>query len=528
MKNIILIIILGLANFLFGQKTVDAELNNITLYLDGAKVERNLNLKLNAGEQKIVITGLSEKLEDQSVRINTKSEVKVLSVTTRKNYLTKTTSGLMLKEVKDSINFLTLENDDLMDRLDALMAERSILDVNQKLSLQDISSVEKLKELADYFGKRTLELNRVTTQLDRSLKRNETAINKFRNHLSSNQNVKTKSFKEIVLVVKSKTSQTADFDIEYIVNSAGWVPAYDIRVSDLSKPIILEYKSQVYNNTGVDWNNVNFFLSTADPRKSATKPTLKSWVIKNNSYEKDYGSIGGANHENNGKSITKDGIVYEEINIPELSMEFKIEDDYSIPSDAKPYLVEVTQFELNATYKHFAVPKIEQAVFLLARISGWEDLNLIEGDANIYFGGSYVGESYIKTSGVADTLDISLGRDNKVSIERTKVRDYTDNKVLGSNRKDILEFEMVVKNLRNTPIEIEIQDQVPVSGDDDIVIDVVTVDGAVHDLKSGILTWSIVAESGKSVKKDLSFSIKYPKHMSISKQKSMKAVRAKF
>lgn len=528
MKYITLLVALSYSILSLGQKSVEAKLSNITLYLDGAKIERNLNTKLKPGEQKIIITNLSEKLENQSVRVNSKSDVKVLSVTTRENYLTKTTDGMMLKEVKDSINFLTIQNQDLADRMDALRSERNILEVNQEMSIQDVSTVEKLKELASYFGKRTLELNRSATKMEVSMQRNETAINKFRNHLSSNQNVKTKAFKEIILVVKSSTSQSVNFNIEYLVNSAGWVPAYDLRVSELSKPIILEYKSQVYNNTGVNWQGVNFFLSTADPRKSASKPMLQSWVIKNNSYDKDFGNIGGTSRESSGKSVTRDGIEYEEISIPELSMEFKIEDQYSIPSDAKPYLVEVTQFELNASYKHFAVPKVEQAVFLLARISGWEDLNLIEGNANIYFGGSYVGESYIKTSGVSDTLDISLGRDNKVSIERTKVRDFTDNKMLGSTRKDLLEFEMVVKNLRDTPIEVEVQDQVPVSGDDDIVIDAVNVDGASHDLKSGILTWSIVAESGKSVKKDLSFSIKYPKHMSISKQKSMRAVRAKF
>jgi uncharacterized protein (TIGR02231 family) len=511
-----------------GQKSVEANLSNITLYLDGAKIERNLSMKLIAGSQKIIITNLSEKLENESVRVNSKSAVKVLSVTTRENYLTKTADGMMLKEVQDSISFLTRQNKDLEDRMDALLAERNILEVNQKLSVQDVTSVENLKDFANYFGKRILELNRSATKMEVSLQRNAGAISKFRNHLSSNQNVKTKAFKEIVLVVKSNSSQTVNFNIEYLVNSAGWVPTYDLRVSELSKPIVLEYKSQVYNNTGVNWEGVNFFLSTADPRKSASKPTLKSWVIKNNNYEKDFGNIGGASYDNNNKSVTKDGIEYEEISIPELSMEFKIEDQYAIPSDAKPYLVEVTEFELNASYKHYAVPKVEQAVFLLARISGWEDLNLIEGNANIYFGGSYVGESYIKTTGVSDTLDISLGRDNKVSIERVKTKDYTDNKVLGSSRKDILEFEMVVKNLRNAPVEVEIQDQVPISGDDDIVIDVVNVDGANHDLKSGILTWTVIAESGKSLKKDLSFSIKYPKHMSISKQKSMKAVRAKF
>ena len=528
MRKIIIALLIFTTWHMHSQKVVDAAMTNVTLYLDGAKVQRALEVKLGAGEHKLVITNLSEKMEDQTVRVNTENDVKVLSVTTRKNFLTKTTDGLMLKEVRDSVDILTRQNIDIQDRLDALLTEKTVLNVNQKMSYESVSSVDKLKELASFFGKRTLELNRSTSELEAQLSRNNQAIQKFQNHLSSNQNVKTKSFKEIVMVIKSSSAQTVSFHVEYLVNSSGWVPTYDLRVSDLSKPMKLDYKAQVYNNTGVDWKNVKFYLSTADPRKSATKPTLKSWVIKNNDYDKDYGKIGGGNYENRGNSITKDGIVYEEIDIPELSMEFEIKDKYDIPSDAKPYLVEVTQFELNATYKHYAVPKIEQAVFLLARISGWEDLNLIEGEANIYFGGSYVGESYIKTSGVSDTLDISLGRDNKVSIERTKVRDFTDSKMIGNSKKDILEFQMVVKNLRNTPIEIEIQDQVPVSGDDDIVIDVVNIDGAKHDLKSGILKWEIVAESGKSVKKDLSFSIKYPKHMSISKQNSMKAVRAKF
>jgi uncharacterized protein (TIGR02231 family) len=529
MKTTIYLLAILFAQSTLAQSIVKSQLSEITLYLDGAKILRTSNIALKKGEQKIVITDISNKIEDNSVRISTDANVKILSVNTRQNFITPSVDGNSFQDLKDSVSYLKFENQDINDELNAYASQRELLSTNQKVNNSEGFSPAQLKEYADFYLERVLTLNKKITKLNREIETNNYRITKYQNHINVNRNTKTISKKEIVVVFKSSASKTALVNIEYLVSSAGWVPTYDIRVDDITKPMMLDYKAQVYNNTGVNWSNVAFKLSTADPRKSASRPEMGAWVIKNNSYNKNNDDLSQSNRESERKSqIDKDGITYEEISIPELTTEFEIKERYNIPSDAKPYLIEVTNYELKATYKHYAIPKIEKAVFLLARITGWEDLNLIEGDANIYFANNYIGKSYINTAKVQDTLDVSLGRDSKVVIDRIKTKDYADTKMIGNSKKDYLDFEITVKNLRDTPIQIEILDQVPISGDDEIVIETLETTKAIENEKSGKLSWNYRLESGQSEKITLGFSIKYPKNMSYAKQKHYKSVRAKF
>ena len=115
---------------------------------------------------------------------------------------------------------------------------------------------------------------------------------------------------------------------------------------------------------------------------------------------------------------------YDEVDIPDLNTEFEIKSKYSIPADDKPYVVNIETHTLPATFEHFAVTKLDKGVFLLAKITGWEDLSLVDGYANVYFKGTYLGESLIKTRNVKDTLDLSLGRDDKVMVTRSKLKKY--------------------------------------------------------------------------------------------------------
>lgn len=529
MKSILTSLLIVICASFFSQITTPSTIKEVTLYLDGAKITRSTSVQASSKTKTYVISNLSEKIDPKTVRVNSESDIKILSVTTRKNYLTLSNNGRPVAELQDSLKILTRLNYKLQDELDALAQEKELLEINQKIHLEGKLSVAELSQMADFIKKRHTSINKEKTSLRISLDDNNEAIQKIKNHLNANQNTRTKSFNEIVLVAKAKESKKVDLNIEYIVNGAGWVPTYDIRVSDLSEPIKLDYKAQVFNNTGLRWENVNFVLSTSDPRKSATAPSLSPWVIKNNAYRKPQEQVQYYGNGNvNRKQLNKDGMVYEEIEIPQLAMEFKIGEKYTIPSDAKPYVVDVTAFDLNASYKHFAVPKIEEAVFLLARVTGWEDLNLIEGNSNIYFGNNFIGESYINPNGVHDTLDISLGRDNKVSIIREKKRDYTDNKIIGGSKKDYLEYDITVKNTRKTGIEIEILDQVPISGDDDISIESSVSSNVMQNTKTGQLTWNKKLGSGESQKMELKFTIKYPKNMSYAKTQTYKRVRAKF
>jgi uncharacterized protein (TIGR02231 family) len=171
---------------------------------------------------------------------------------------------------------------------------------------------------------------------------------------------------------------------------------------------------------------------------------------------------------------------------------------------------------------------VDHDAFLLARITQWESLDLVEGPANVYFGGTFVGQSYIKPRSLDDTLDLSLGRDKKIIVTRTKTKDLTSVKTIGNSKKESYGYEFNVKNNHKGNINIDLIDQVPVSRNTDIAVESVNISKASKDDATGELKWNFNIPPGTTQKFELSYVIKYPKNKSIGGEVKRRAIRAKF
>ena len=112
------------------------------------------------------------------------------------------------------------------------------------------------------------------------------------------------------------------------------------------------------------------------------------------------------------------------------TIEFAIDAPFSVPADGLAHTVAVKTHSVPALYKHYCTPKLDKDAFLYARTTGWEDLNLLPGNANVFFEGTYVGQSYLNLQQTNDTLDVSLGRDKGVVVERVRRKSTNDKAVI--------------------------------------------------------------------------------------------------
>ena len=118
------------------------------------------------------------------------------------------------------------------------------------------------------------------------------------------------------------------------------------------------------------------------------------------------------------------------------SVEFKIEIPYSIPTSGKQYTVDIKEHDLPAYYEYYCAPKLDKDAFLTAQVTGWDELNLLSGEAKLFFEGTYLGKSLLDVQNVEDTLDISLGRDKKYrsypdQVERIFKKENTEQQKSG-------------------------------------------------------------------------------------------------
>lgn len=201
----------------------------------------------------------------------------------------------------------------------------------------------------------------------------------------------------------------------------------------------------------------------------------------------------------------------------DLNRLFNIDLKYTIPGNGKEQNITIGKQETPATYRYYCVPKLDPATFLMADINNWEKLNLLSGNANISFAGSYVGNTYIDANSTKKTISLTLGVDKKVVVTRKKVKDYSSNKVLGSDVKVLTTYEITVKNNKNKNITLTVKDQYPVSTNKkiDIELQKETTTPTTSDENTGIMTWNLDLAPAQSQKITLSYSVKYPKDMNL-------------
>ncbi len=191
--------------------------------------------------------------------------------------------------------------------------------------------------------------------------------------------------------------------------------------------------------------------------------------------------------------------------------EFEVKHPLTILSNNKPVSAQLGRYELPTTYAYKGVPKIDKDAFLVADATGWGELNLVEGEAMVFYDNSYVGKTILSPV-ESDTLHLSLGRDNGIQIERKLIKNNSVHKVLSGNQTQQKDWEISVRNTRSEKVSIKVYDQVPVSQNSDITVTTEELSDGNFNKETGIVVWNLELNPGESRKLRLRYQVKYPKN----------------
>jgi TonB-dependent SusC/RagA subfamily outer membrane receptor len=249
-------------------------------------------------------------------------------------------------------------------------------------------------------------------------------------------------------------------------------------------------------------------ISDDNTYKQLAPENIKSVnVLKDASATSLYG-----NKAANGVIIVTTKQIYDtDISENQLNISFDIDIPYDILSNGKAHSVALKENNLPATYKYYAAPRVEKEAFLMAEISDYSKYNLLQGEANIIFEGMYVGKTFINPNQTSDTLNLSMGRDKKISIKREKVVDKSGTKFLSSKKEQTFTYDITIRNNKKEAVELLLKDQYPLSPDKEIEIELKESAGAKINLETGILTWNLNLKSNETKVIRISYKVKYPK-----------------
>lgn len=516
--------------------TVNCKIEEVTVFLSAAQVKSKAEKSIDAGTHTLVFENLSQYIDPNSIQVEGLGAFTILSVSHRMNYLNNAKKPEHILTLEDSLEILKTKLELNQGLMNIYEEEKKLLAVNQSIKGQNANlTSEDIEDVADFFRLRMSDIMLKKTELAKIQKEINEQYSKVQNQLNEYNAEHNQPTSEVVVEVSAEARVNAKFNLTYVVNNAGWSASYDIRAKDTQSPVTLAYKANVYQHSGVNWENVRLNLSTGNPTQSGTKPYMHPWMLNFQSRTFSPGGSYGGKPASKAAGIAEPSMSnrafdlksesLEEVYIPpastaaeytqltesQLNMEFSIKIPYSVPSDGKAHTVQIQNITLPAVYEYYAAPKLDKEAFLLARISGWDNYNLLSGEANVFYEGTFTGKSYINTQITKDTLDISLGRDKNIVITRNRIKDFTEKKIIGSSKKETIGIEIAVKNKKNIPVEILIQDQVPVSANKEIEVEVLELTGARKNDENGFIEWKSRIEPSASMKYIFKYSVKYPK-----------------
>lgn len=199
----------------------------------------------------------------------------------------------------------------------------------------------------------------------------------------------------------------------------------------------------------------------------------------------------------------------------ETSVEFAIDHKQTVLSNNQLNTFVYKTEELSATYEFQTVPKLSEKVYLIGKLHDWYNADLVDGEANIYMENSYVGKSQINTSQFSDTLNLSFGIDNNIIVNREKLKDFSETKFIGSNKKESLSWKINIRNNKPYAINLEVIDQIPLSTSKEIQIEAEELSGGMLDEATGNVVWDLRLNPNESKELILNYTVRYPKSKKI-------------
>jgi uncharacterized protein (TIGR02231 family) len=553
-KIMTLVCSLVLGTFLLAneKELIKSTLNEATVYSQGAQLHHKASYSIKAGITEISIEGISAYIDPKSLQVKATGNVVIIDSKYTLFYPqpeVKVNEGIPAKIVKemaqltDSLELLGFDLKEIQDEIAIYKAAQNIISMNGAVrgSGKVNDSINLLKQTVEYYTNKMNEINKKLLALEKKKKEKEKVQQRLQVRYDNlqnyqNQTYDAKKYAPIPRVVIT-LSAAGKISFSYLVSQAGWVPLYDIRSDSQTGKISLTYKAQVFQNSGIDWDNIKLNISTNNPYANKTKPELNPWYIDYYAYkqkqELEEISIRGsraipqaafnqgyfldeAKQKNLEDKAALGADQFTTVVHQLIAAEFKIDLPYSIKSNNEKNLVLIKNSDLNTTFKYYSVPKVDPGVYLVAQMTKLDELQLVPASANIFFDGSYIGETYLDPTSMDDTLNLSLGKDPNIVVKRTLLKQKSKDKVVQDKRERTFSYQIEVQNNKSSAVQLIIQDQVPMTTNNDITIELLEKDFARELPGNGILEWEYKLKPGENKKLEFSYKVKHPKDQQIN------------
>ena len=553
MKRIIVILALVFSFTLnsFAQEelpTYNGKIDQVKVFLQQAQIEKTVSFPLKQGNNEIILSGNSQYMQTQSLQFTSINDFIITDFTPFIQYVQPTQPSeeklsnekkLKLKILRDSLEILSNQNSDSYTLTSILSREKQVLDNMKIISQpQSIDSIPKIKDGLSYYRDKMVEISKMLQKENAIVSKRSIRIKEINNQINiilqgAENNFQPRNEYYIRLNIYSeKNIPMSKLSYTYNVGGVYWQPFYNVKFTKPSEPASFVLKAQLTQQTGEDWNDVKLIFSTEQPNNGRVLGNLYPYYLQpqqqhartyrkqSNNVESLAAKVSGVSEDAAEYAVPMaNATKYSEMTVSQLTMlgkEYEVGMKHTIISDGKEKIIALETKSTKADYKHYTIPKIEKAAYISALMPQWEDLELMDASGKIYLENNYINDTYISSSNTEDTLNLSIGQDKRVAVDRKVAKTKPEKTGLLSNTiETIVTITLSIKNNNQTPIDINVVDQIPLSNQENIKITTGDLSKAQYDEKTGKLTWDFSLKALEQKTITFNYTVRQPKGVNI-------------
>ncbi|MCA1432200.1 mucoidy inhibitor MuiA family protein [Bradyrhizobium sp. BRP20] len=525
---------------------VDANstIDTVTVYPDGATVTRVISLDLASGDSTLVAKDFPLSLDPSSLRVEGEAGAK-LTIGTIDARPPKAAPPINLPELDKRIEALKDQRADLQGAIDSANARRKFAQHFAEASPAGLGEKGEARPIAEWRAAFAAVAEEIATadSAIRDATRKQRELDRQIAQLEAERSAKPPSKLEVRIDVASAAATKATLRVTYAVRNARWVPLYDARLDtgakDRKPQLELVRRAEVTQATGEDWSNVTLGVSTVRISRGGSAPELHSLIAQYPQVPKPM-ALGTASdlarpaptvRQRSYEPMSKaaEAIELREradeqqavAEIGDFQATFRIPGRVSLGAADGAKSLRIASVNVPADLAVRAAPVLDPTAFLEASFKQTDDTTLLPGKVAIYRDGTFVGRGKITASTKDDIVRLGFGADDKVKIERAvlKRNEGSAGLLVTTSKTDERSFKTTIRNGHDFPIRVAIEDQLPVSENEDIVVEMLpsSTQPTANNIrdKRGVLEWSFDAKPGEARDINFAWRIRWPKDKSM-------------
>ncbi|MCB9422174.1 MAG: mucoidy inhibitor MuiA family protein [Ardenticatenaceae bacterium] len=515
---------------------VESKVTAVTVYPDRAKMTYSGLCSAETGSHQLIIDDLPLVLEPETVRVSGagSAQVRLLSVDVRRHHYEETPAE-RVRQLEQEIESMSDKLRQLEDDKAGWLAHAQYLDGLRKATAEFAkglsrgkSTIDDQLQLTQFLQEQDSTMRAAVRQLEAEQRELKRRLDKLQRELKEVNSARPRQRYQAQIEIEALTAGDFAPELTCLVRNAGWQPLYDVRLTNDGE-VAVGYLAQITQNTGQDWQDIDLVVSTARPALNQRLPELKPWFV--DEFQPPQPKMQRAASLRAAAADFADAeppapapamaapVIEAEVAVAAVqdggtAVSFAVFGKSSIPSDGAPHKTTLNQFSLPPELDYLAIPKHTDAVYRRAKLTNSGPSPLLAGSVNLFVGDEFIGSSKIEYTPANGEIELLLGVEERITVEREMIKRDVDKRLLRDNRQLRYGYEIKIKNLLPMAVKIELQDQIPVSRHEQIKIKLERVQPEPAEKSElNILEWQLGLAAGAEQVIGYEFSVEHPRSL---------------